>query len=191
MTVMNSDQLYLEAKKRIKDLKGFYTHVFATFIILPFLITLNLKLDPQFHWFWFAIIAWCLGLFIHGLVVFLFNNNANSYNWKIKKMEEILEEKIQANKYFTQENFYIEAKKKAKEIKGFYVHLIINVFAIPNVVYVNLKFVPEFHFFWFAAGGMLIALLLHWFGVFGLEFFGIGKNWEEKKMKEFVNKKHI
>ena len=38
MTVMNSDQLYLEAKKRIKDLKGFYTHVFATFIILPFLI---------------------------------------------------------------------------------------------------------------------------------------------------------
>ena len=82
-------------------------------------------------------------------------------------------------------------KKKAKEIKGFYVHLIINVFAIPNVVYVNLKFVPEFHFFWFAAGGMLIALLLHWFGVFGLEFFGIGKNWEEKKMKEFVNKKHI
>ncbi len=62
------------------------------------------------------------------------------------------------------------------------------MFSLAIIIFVNLKFVPEFQFFWFVVGGMFIALFLHWLGVFGFDFLGLGKNWEAKKMKEFIRK---
>lgn len=87
---------------------------------------------------------------------------------------------------FTQEQQYLKARKKAKEIKGFYVHLIVNIFCIPIIVTVNLMFVPGFHFFWLAIGGILISIIIHWLIVFGFDKFNLGKEWEEKKIKELI-----
>ncbi len=107
-----------------------------------------------------------------------------------KKLKEILNEDSNLISEFLEERIYIKAKKQIKEIKGFYTHLIINVVSIPVIIYVNLKFVPGFHFFWFAVGGVLIATFLHWFGVFGLEKIGLGKKWEKRIMNEFMNQKN-
>ena len=77
VNTMQSDylhhQLNLKAQKQIKDIKGFYTHFIASFLILPFLVFINLQTVPQFHWFWYAIVAWCIGLAVHWINVFAFS----------------------------------------------------------------------------------------------------------------------
>lgn len=192
---MQSNYIYhhlnLKAQQKIKDIKGFYTHFIATFLILPFLVFINLQTVPQFHWFWYAIGAWFLGLLIHWINVFAFSKMDFKKEWMDKKVKEIIgnnvvDEGVEDSKYI-QEQYYLKAKKQTEEIKGFYIHLIVNLFSFPLIVFVNLTLVPGFHFFWFALGGMIIALFFHWLGVFGFEFLGLGKNWEERKMNEFMN----
>ncbi|MEE9407295.1 MAG: 2TM domain-containing protein [Polaribacter sp.] len=176
----------LKVKKRIKDLKGFYTHLFSTFLIIPFIIFINLKTVPQFHWFWYAIIAWCIGLFIHWLNVFGFSKNNFKNTWEERKMKESIDIKNQNEGKYIQEQYFLKAKKQAKEMKGFYIHLFITLFSSAIIIFINLQFVPGFHFFWFAIGGMFIAVFLHWLGVFGFGFLSLGKKWEERKMKELI-----
>lgn len=82
---------------------------------------------------------------------------------------------------YLEEQEYINAKKKVQDIKGFYIHLVVMVFVLPIIITVNLMFVPGFHFFWLAAMGMLLSVVIHWFSV-----FGFGKNWEENKIKQII-----
>lgn len=181
-------QLNLKIQKRIKDIKGFYTHVFASFLILPFIIFINLKTIPQFHWFWIAILAWCLGLLIHWFNVFGLSKNNFKQQWHQKKLNESIDFDAQKESEYIQEQFFIKAKKRAKEIKGFYIHLFISIISSAIIIFVNLQFVHGFYFFWFAVIGMFIAVFLHWFGVFGLEFLGLGKHWEKRKIQELIKK---
>ena len=184
-------QLKLIAQKRIKDIKGFYTHFFATFLILPFLVYINLKTFPQFEWYWYAFLAWCLGLIVHFVSVFTFSKLSFKKDWEDKKLKEFIEnsihqKEIEEDNSHIKEKYYLKAKKQTEEIKGFYIHLIVTLFTLPIIVFVNLKFVPQFHFYWFAVGGMCIAIFFHWFGIFGFNFLGLGKNWEERKTKEII-----
>jgi len=89
----------------------------------------------------------------------------------------------------TQKQQYAKAQKRVKRIKGFYTHLSIYCFVIPIIIFVNLKFEPHFHWFWFSLCGWGTGLFFHWLSVFGLNLLGLGKDWEEKKMKEFMNEK--
>ena len=178
----------LKVKKRIKDIKGFYTHLFSTFLIIPFLIFINLKTVPQFHWFWFAIIAWCIGLTIHWINVYGLSNNNFKEKWKQNQLKELVGLNNQNETQYIQEQYFLIAKKQTKEIKGFYIHFFITLISSAIIIFINLQFMPSFHFFWFAVGGMFIAIFLHWFGVFGFDVFGMGKSWEENKIKELINK---
>lgn len=86
--------------------------------------------------------------------------------------------------YKTNENTaYYKAKKRVEELKGFYGNLIAYCIVIPILVYVNLTFVPEFHWFWFSAGGWGFGLLMHAFRV-----FGYSSDWENRKIKEILEK---
>lgn len=91
-------------------------------------------------------------------------------------------------KEYTQEKKYLEAKKRVKQIKAFYIHALINVISIIIIVVVNLKFSPQYHWFWFAVVGIVLATFFHWIGVFGTEIIGLGKKWEEQKIEELLNK---
>jgi len=84
------------------------------------------------------------------------------------------------------------ATKRVKSIAGFYKHLI--VYILVNIFLIVLKYYTldnnekffEFStfstaFFWG------IGLLFHGLGVFGSTVF-FGKNWEEKKIQEIMNK---
>lgn len=84
---------------------------------------------------------------------------------------------------------YEKAHKKVQEIKGFYVHLMVYVLVIPMIVFVNLEFVPGFHWFWYPMMGLGLGLFFHWFGVLGVDKLGFGKDWEERKIKEYMDKK--
>jgi hypothetical protein len=183
--------LNLKVQKRVKDIKGFYTHLIATFIILPFIFLINITTAPQFIWFYYFMIAWLIGLFIHWLNVFILSKNSFKKDWEQKKLKEALgpEIKNKSNTQetdFIQEQYFLKAKKQTKEIKGFYIHLFINLVSIAMIVFINLKFVPGFHFFWFVLGGMFISLFFHWLGIFGFDFLGLGKKWEKRKIKELI-----
>ncbi|MCC7521696.1 MAG: 2TM domain-containing protein [Flavobacteriaceae bacterium] len=97
--------------------------------------------------------------------------------------------KMENNNYL-QEEKYLRAQKKVHKMQGFYIHLavyiVINLFlAISSGIHAGME-------------GFLSALLttglfwgigvfFHWYSVFGINFF-LGKDWEEKKIKELMDK---
>ncbi|NVJ88872.1 MAG: 2TM domain-containing protein [Flavobacteriaceae bacterium] len=84
---------------------------------------------------------------------------------------------------------YLRAKKRVDEIKGFYSHLVVMIFVLPFLVFINLQLTPQYHWFWWAIIGNAIGLFIHWFTVFGKNLFGFGEDWEKRKIQEYINKK--
>ena len=91
---------------------------------------------------------------------------------------------------YTKEQKYLKAKTQVNKIKGFYANLMMYCIVIPFLIYINLTYVPQFHWFWFSVLGWGMGLFFHWLGVFGFQKLGLGKDWEEKKIKEFMNEKY-
>lgn len=87
---------------------------------------------------------------------------------------------------YAKEQAYLKAQKRIKEIKGFYSHLAVMIIILPFLVFINLQFTPQYHWFWWAVFGNLMGLFFHWLGIFGLKIFGLGKDWEERKLNEFI-----
>lgn len=99
---------------------------------------------------------------------------------------------------FTKEHNYIRAKKRVKAIKGFYVHFIVyvlvNIFLSGVIIFGLLQsdynLIDAFSNFgvystWVFWG---IGMFFHWLGVFGFKSLGLGTDWEEKKIKELMEK---
>ena len=78
---------------------------------------------------------------------------------------------------------YYRAKKRVEQLKGFYGNLISYCIVIPILIFINLRFSPQFQWFWFSAGGWGFGLLMHAFKV-----FGYSSNWEERKIQEILRK---
>ena len=88
---------------------------------------------------------------------------------------------------YIEEQRYLKAKKRVKDIQGFYIHLAIEIVSLITIVTVNLVFSPGYHWFWFAASGIVLVVIIHWFLVFGSTKIGLGKEWEAKKIQELMN----
>ena len=94
------------------------------------------------------------------------------------------------NKQFKEEEAYMRAKKRLEKVVGFYWHLA--VYIVVNLFLIILIGVNSgesfFHFGTFATPFFWgIGLLFHFLGVFGPNFM-FGKNWEQRKIKEFMDK---
>ena len=93
---------------------------------------------------------------------------------------------------------YLKAKKRVEKIKGFYVHfgvyIAVNIFISGIIIYGLTyddgdSYTNAFSNFgvystWLFWG---IGVFFHWLGVFGFNSI-LGKNWEEKKLKEIMEK---
>jgi hypothetical protein len=88
------------------------------------------------------------------------------------------------------EQLYQEAKKKAREIKSFYYNLTCYCIVIPILIYVNLTYSPEFLWFFFSMIGWGIGLAAHGMGAFGYTPF-LGKDWEQRKFNELLEKEQL
>ncbi|MCC1484863.1 2TM domain-containing protein [Winogradskyella immobilis] len=93
-------------------------------------------------------------------------------------------------KRYYKEEAYIRAKKKLDKLKGFYWHLvsyvIVNIFLI--IVIGSNSGEGYFSFASFSTAIFWgIGLFFHFLGVFGPDFL-FGKNWEERKVKEYMDK---
>ena len=87
---------------------------------------------------------------------------------------------------------YQAAQKRVKDIKGFYIHLVVYLFVNAAIFVVSTQgedFINSLShlsnystlFFWG------IGLFAHWASVFGPSFL-FGKEWEERKIKELMDK---
>ena len=87
---------------------------------------------------------------------------------------------------------YRAAQKRVKDIKGFYIHLVVYLFINTAIFVVTTQeqgFIDGLSdlsnyttiFFWG------IGLFAHWASVFGPGFL-FGKQWEERKIKELMEK---
>ena len=101
-------------------------------------------------------------------------------------------------KEFLKEQQYLNAKKKVKEIKGFYSHfliyVLINIFISGIIIFGltysdNSSLSESFTNFgvystWLFWG---IGIFFHWLSVFGFKNL-LGSSWEEKKIRELMKK---
>ncbi|MCF6181644.1 2TM domain-containing protein [Lutibacter sp.] len=87
---------------------------------------------------------------------------------------------------YTEEDKYIRAKKKVDNLKGFYSNLLAYVLVIPFLIFINYKTSPGYYWFWWPMFGWGIGICFHAFNVFNYKI-GLGKDWEERKIKEFMN----
>nr|WP_314839537.1 2TM domain-containing protein [uncultured Flavobacterium sp.] len=78
---------------------------------------------------------------------------------------------------------YARAKERVEKLKGFYGNLISYCIVIPILIIVNLSSPHPFQWFWFPLLGWGMGLTFH-----ALETFGYGKNWEEQKIQQILNK---
>lgn len=78
---------------------------------------------------------------------------------------------------------YARAKERVQKLKAFYGNLISYCCIIPLLIFINLSTSSKFQWFWFPMLGWGLGLTFH-----ALETFGYGKNWEEKKIQEILNK---
>ncbi|MGI9653442.1 2TM domain-containing protein [Chryseobacterium sp. RLHN22] len=86
-TIVSDDEaVYERAKKRVKEIKGFYGNLISYCVVIPFLVVLNLITSPKNLWFYWPMLGWGIGVASHGLSVF-----AIGINWEEKKIREILE----------------------------------------------------------------------------------------------------
>jgi len=93
---------YQEALKRVKKIKGFYTHAIVYVFVNIMIIFLNIKnLEPGESYFQFknftTAFFWGIGLAAHGFSVFA-PNWIMGENWEQRKIKEFME-KEKANKW--------------------------------------------------------------------------------------------
>jgi len=78
---------------------------------------------------------------------------------------------------------FVKAKERVEKLKGFYGNLISYCTVIPILIIINLNTSSGFQWFWFPMLGWGFGVLMH-----ALETFGYGKNWEERKINELLEK---
>jgi uncharacterized integral membrane protein len=86
---------YQEALKRVRKIKGFYSHLLVYIVVNIMIVVINIQnLDPGESYFqyknFFTAFFWGIGLVAHGFSVFLpqwFLGN----NWEERKIRELME----------------------------------------------------------------------------------------------------
>ena len=70
---MEDQEAYQRAKKRVETKIGFYIHLAVYVGVNILLILINLSKTPEYLWFRWPLIGWGIGIFFHGMSVFVFS----------------------------------------------------------------------------------------------------------------------
>lgn len=84
---------------------------------------------------------------------------------------------------------YQKAKEKVADLKGFYGNLLAYCIVIPVLAYINYR-TTNFPWVIFPALGWGFGLLMNGLCVYGYNPI-FGKNWEERKIKEYMQNPEI
>lgn len=97
MEINKEDGKYLKAKKRVNDIKMFYTNSMMYMMFICALAGLNYYLNEfRNPWFLWAAFGWGIGLFFQAIKVFNWTPFMGR-NWEERKIKEIMEEEEKNN----------------------------------------------------------------------------------------------
>ena len=87
---MDEQARYEKARKRVEDIKGFYSHLLVYVLVNLFLILINFTASRYHLWFWWPLLGWGIGLVAHGVSVFGIPGILGS-DWEQRKIRQIME----------------------------------------------------------------------------------------------------
>lgn len=96
-------------------------------------------------------------------------------------------ENMKINTQNLEDSKYVKAVEKVEKLKEFYQNVVSYCVVIPFLIFINLKTYSKFQWFWFPAIGWGIGLFFHYLEIHNYTIF-LGKNWEERKIKELMKK---
>ena len=96
-TYNTEEDKYSRAKKKVDNLKAFYSNLLSYCLVIPFLIFINLMTSPHHHWFWYPMIGWGIGICFHAFGVFS-DRIGFGADWEERKIKEFME-KDKSNKF--------------------------------------------------------------------------------------------
>jgi uncharacterized integral membrane protein len=104
MEIINKDQIqYEEAVKKVKKLKGFYTHAIVYVVINIMVVIANVQnYEPGESYFQFKTFMtaffWGIGLLAHGMATFV-PYFILGKDWEERKIKELMEKERNANQW--------------------------------------------------------------------------------------------
>jgi hypothetical protein len=88
---MNTEETkYQKAKERVEAIKGLYIHLIVYVVVNLILFSINMIVSPDSLWFFWPLIGWGVGLFIHVLSVFGLGPGFGA-DWEERKIRELME----------------------------------------------------------------------------------------------------
>jgi hypothetical protein len=86
---MDEGNRYESAKKKVKEIKAFYSHFMVYAIISVVLLVVNVLSSPGVYWFYWPMIGWGIGIFFHAMNTF--NLGIMGKDWEERKIKEMIE----------------------------------------------------------------------------------------------------
>ena len=105
--------------------------------------------------------------------------------FKVKLPVLSIKPNVVSEKETDEDKAYERAQKRVKELKSFYGNLISYCIVIPFLIILNLITSPRDIWFYWPMLGWGIGLVAH-----GASVFAIGKGWEDKKIREILEKQN-
>ena len=85
-----NDEKYIEAKKRVKELKDFYKNLLTYVGVNILLITINLITSPGRLWFYWVTIFWGIAILLHASKIFILKGKFLGKEWEERKIKEMM-----------------------------------------------------------------------------------------------------
>ena len=82
---MENQEAYQRAKKRVEAKLGFYIHLAVYMFVNTAVIVINISTSPEYFWFVWPLLGWGIGLFFHGMDVFVFSGRSSIMEKMIEK----------------------------------------------------------------------------------------------------------
>ena len=81
---------YKQARRRVAQLRGFYSNLFSYLVIVAFLAVVNLLTDRTYFWFLWVAAGWGVAVAFHAYATFA-NRGLFGGEWEERKIREIME----------------------------------------------------------------------------------------------------
>jgi hypothetical protein len=86
-----NDESYEKARKRVKEIKGFYLNLITYLVVNLVLLIINLVTKPHHLWFYWVAIFWGIGILFNAANVFLRKGRFMGSEWEEKKIKKMMD----------------------------------------------------------------------------------------------------
>lgn len=105
---MDEQERYKRARKRVKQLKEFYSHLGSYVLVISFLAVINVATGSGYPWVIWPALGWGLGLAFHAASVFM--PNLFGEDWEDRKIRELMAK--DGEKLKTKNDFFYDDEEK-------------------------------------------------------------------------------